>query len=224
MQLDFMFFFNSLLLGVGLAMDAFSVSMANGLNEPTMKQGKMWGIAGLFGVFQGLMPLIGYYITGIIADAFVETFEKISAWISFALLAFLGGKMLLESIRETVASKQENAEQTCQRQGACPCSSENKLKKDCSDLSFGSLVLQAIATSIDALAVGVTLQMAKMQGHLALGAWGASGLIALITLGLALFAVYLGKLIGNKLADKAGIFGGIVLLGIGVKILIEGLL
>lgn len=212
------------LLGVALAMDACAVAMTDGMTNPKMPVWKALLIAVAFGLFQGLMPLIGYYITGIIADAFVETFEKISAWISFALLAFLGGKMLLESIRETVASKQENAEQTCQRQGACPCSSENKLKQECSDLSIGGLVLQAIATSIDALAVGVTLQMAKMQGHLALGAWGASGLIALITFGLALFAVYLGKLIGNKLADKAGIFGGVVLLGIGVKILIEGLL
>ena len=101
---------------------------------------------------------------------------------------------------------------------------ENKIKKECSDLSIGTLVVQAIATSIDALAIGVTLQMAKMNGGLALGAWGASGLIGIITLGLALTAVYVGKLIGNKLADKAGIFGGAVLLGIGVKILIEGLL
>ena len=83
---------------------------------------------------------------------------------------------------------------------------------------------QAIATSIDALAVGVTLQIARLNGGLALGAWGASGLIGIITLGLALTAVYIGKLIGNKLADKAGIFGGLVLLGIGIKILIEGLL
>ena len=84
--------------------------------------------------------------------------------------------------------------------------------------------MQAIATSIDALAIGVVLQMAKVQGGLALGAWGASGLIGIITLGLALTAVYIGKLLGNKLADKAGILGGVVLLGIGVKILIEGLL
>ena len=212
------------LLGVALAMDACAVAMTDGMTNPKMPVWKALLIAVAFGLFQGLMPLIGYYITGIIADAFVETFEKISAWISFALLAVLGGKMLIESICETISSKREKAVQTCQTQGVCPCSSENKLKKECSDLSFGSLVLQAIATSIDALAVGVTLQMAKMQGGLALGAWGASGLIALITLGLALFAVYLGKLIGNKLADKAGIFGGIVLLGIGVKILIEGLL
>ncbi len=212
------------LLGVALAMDACAVAMTDGMTNPKMPLWKALLIGGAFGLFQGLMPLIGYYITGIIADAFVETFEKISAWVSFGLLAVLGGKMLIESICGIVAVKRENGVQTCQTQGACPCSSENKLKRECSDLSMGALILQAIATSIDALAVGVTLQIAKRGSGLALGAWGASGLIGVITLGLALGAVYLGKLIGNKLADKAGIFGGIVLLGIGVKILIEGLL
>ena len=212
------------LLGIALAMDACAVAMTDGMTNPKMPFWKSLLIGGTFGLFQGLMPLIGYYVTGVIADAFVNTFEKISAWVSFALLAFLGGKMLIESIGELLSAKKETVAETCQRQGACPCSSENKLKKECSDLSVGGLLLQAVATSIDALAVGVTLQMAKMQGYLALGAWGASGLIAAITLGLALFAVYLGKIIGNKLADKAGIFGGVVLLGIGIKILIEGLL
>lgn len=212
------------LLGVALAMDACAVAMTDGMTNPKMPFWRALFIAVAFGLFQFLMPLIGYYITGIIADAFVEIFEKISAWISFVLLAFLGGKMLFESIWELVAAKRAKGNQDAQTQGACPCSSENKIKKECSDLSFGGLVIQAIATSIDALAVGVTLQMAKLHGRLALGAWGASGLIGVITLGLALCAVHLGKLIGNKLADKAGIFGGVVLLGIGIKILIEGLI
>ena len=212
------------LLGVALAMDACAVAMTDGMTNPKMPFWRALLIGGAFGLFQCLMPLTGYYITGIIADAFMHTFEKIAAWVSFALLAFLGGKMLFESIREIVAAKKERSVQGRETQGACPCSSENKVKKECSDLSVCGLVLQAIATSIDALAVGVTLQVAKIQGGLALGAWGASGLIGVITLGLALTAVYLGKLIGNKLADKAGIFGGVVLLGIGVKILIEGLL
>ncbi len=212
------------LLGVALAMDACAVAMTDGMTNPKMPFWRALIIGGLFGLFQGLMPLIGYYVTGIIADAFVKTFEKISAWVSFALLAILGCKMLMEGIREILSARKEKAAQSLQRQGACPCSSENKLKKECAGLTFGGLILQAIATSIDALAVGVTLQMAKLHGGLALGAWGASGIIGIITLGLALTAVYIGKLIGNKLADKAGMFGGIVLLGIGVKILIEGLL
>jgi putative Mn2+ efflux pump MntP len=84
--------------------------------------------------------------------------------------------------------------------------------------------VQAIATSIDALAVGVTLQMAAIDGGLALGVWGATGIIGVVTLGLAIGAVYIGKLVGNKLADKAGIVGGVVLLAIGLKILIESFL
>ena len=211
------------LLGVALAMDACAVAMTDGMTNPKMPFWRALLIGGAFGLFQCLMPLIGYYITGIIADAFVETFERISAWVSFVLLAFLGGKMLFESIRELLAAKQERDEKDRETQGACPCSRENALKKECVGLSFGGLIVQAVATSIDALAVGVTLQMAKMHGGLALGAWGASGLIGVITLGMALTAVYIGKILGNKLADKAGFFGGLVLLAIGVKILIDGL-
>ena len=212
------------LLGVALAMDACAVAMTDGMTNPKMPFWRALLIGGAFGVFQCLMPLIGYYITGIVADAFVHTFEKIAAWISFVLLAFLGGKMLIESICEIVEKKNEKTQPQPQMQGVCPCSSENKLKKDCSGLSYGGLLVQSVATSIDALAVGVTLQMAKLQGGLALGAWGASGLIGIVTLGLSLTAVYIGKLLGNKLADKAGFLGGLVLLGIGIKILLEGLL
>ena len=87
------------------------------------------------------------------------------------------------------------------------------------------LTIQAVATSIDALAVGVTLQMAAIsETGLALGVWGATGVIGIVTLGLSVAAVYIGKKMGNKLADKAGLFGGIVLLAIGIKLLIEGLL
>ena len=87
------------------------------------------------------------------------------------------------------------------------------------------LFLQAIATSIDALAVGVTLKMAAISdAGLALGVWGATGVIGVVTLGLSIAAVYIGKKVGNKLADKAGLLGGIVLLGIGIKLLIEGLI
>lgn len=211
------------LLGVALAMDACAVAMTDGMTNPKIPFWRALLIGGAFGFFQFLMPLIGYYITGIIAEAFMATFEKIAAWVSFVLLAFLGGKMLWESIREMLAARSEDGEQNVQRTGACPCSRENAVKKECANLSIGGLLMQAVATSIDALAVGVTLQVAKIQGGLALGAWGASGMIGVVTLALSLAAVHLGKLIGNKLADKAGVFGGVVLLGIGIKILIEAL-
>ena len=110
------------LLGVALAMDACAVAMTDGMTNPKMPFWRALLIGGAFGLFQCLMPLIGYYITGIIADAFVETFERISAWVSFVLLAFLGGKMLFESIRELLAAKQERDEKDRETQGACPCS------------------------------------------------------------------------------------------------------
>ena len=230
------------LLGVALAMDACAVAMTDGMTKPKMPfwQALLIGLA--FGFFQFLMPLVGYYITRLVADNFVDVFESVSAWVSFGLLAFLGGKMLIESIVEIVkakkaegipvekpetvgdgsALKQEIAVKTCSvaegcESDNCPVVAEEKF-------SIGKLLLQAIATAIDALAVGVTLCSAEARSGLALGAWGATGMIGVITLALALSAVYIGKAIGNKLADKAGVFGGVVLLGIGIKILIESFL
>ena len=99
MEWSFVFFFNSVLLGVGLAMDAFSVSLANGLNEPSMKKKKMCGIAGVFAVFQALMPMIGWICVHTIVQYF-KSFEKLIPWIALLLLGFIGGKMLIEGIRE----------------------------------------------------------------------------------------------------------------------------
>ncbi len=206
-----------LLLAAALSMDACAVAMTDGMTESKMPVKKALFIGALFGFFQFLMPVIGYFIAGIIANAFLETFEKISAWISFALLAFLGGKMLIESIKEWKEKKRAQNEDLCETTGACPCSKPK--------LTVGKLLLQAIATSIDALAVGVTLQMAAIsQTGLALGIWGATGVIGVITLAFSFGAVYIGKAIGDKLSDKAGFLGGLVLLGIGIKILMEGLL
>ena len=203
-----MLVYEILLLAVALAMDACAVAMTNGMTNPKLPLKRALLIGGFFGFFQFLMPLIGYFITGIIANAFLETFEKISAWISFALLVFLGGKMLFDCILSM---------RKCKKEGVCECT--------CQDLSLSKLFMQAIATSIDALAVGVTLQMAAIsEAGLALGAWGATGVIGVITFALSVAAVYIGKLIGDKLSDKAGIFGGAVLLAIGLKILIEGLI
>ncbi len=200
-----------LLMAVALAMDACAVAMTNGMTHPKMGWKRALFIGGLFGFFQFLMPVVGYFITGIIANAFLDTFEKISAWISFALLAFLGGKMLFDAILEMRERKkaQNNAD------GALATT-------EVKTLTVGKLCVQAVATSIDALAVGVTLQMAAISATgLALGVWGATGLIGGVTFALAVGAVYIGKLVGNKLADKAGLIGGLVLIGIGLKILIE---
>lgn len=130
MQWNFMFFINSLLLGAGLAMDAFTVSLANGLGEPDMKKRKMFGVAGMFGIFQGVMPLIGWYCVHTFINYFSQ-FEKFIPWISLFLLSFIGGKMLLEAKR---GGEEENPA-----------------------IGFAGLFVQGIATSIDALSVGFTI-------------------------------------------------------------------
>ena len=199
-----------LLMSVALAMDACAVSMTNGMTAKKWRTSNVFIIALFFGVFQGAMPLIGYYITDLLAEGFREFFETASSIIAFVLLAFLGGKMIFDAIKEMRGDSEE-------------CGCEDGCIGEC--LNYGKLTLQAIATSIDALAVGITLRMAQMnEGGLALGIFGSVGVIGGITFALCIGAVYLGRAIGNKLADKAGLAGGIVLVGIGIKLLIEGLL
>lgn len=213
-----------LLLGLALSMDACAVGMTNGMTNPKLKVKGALLIGGLFGFFQFLMPLIGYYITGVIASAFLSTFEKISAWVSFALLGVLGGKMIFECVRDWIKAKREKAVcQTCFSDGDEVKTTEAGMRS-LENLSFGKLILQAIATSIDALAVGVTLQMSAITQGLVLGAWGSTLTIGVTTFILSTGAVYIGKAIGDKLADKASFFGGLVLVAIGLKILLEGIL
>ena len=131
MEWSFVFFLNSALLGVGLAMDAFSVSLANGLHDPHMSHRRGAIIAGTFGVFQAVMPLAGWLCVHTIVELF-STFEKFVPWIALALLGYIGGKMLMEGI------KGEEAEETA-------------------ELSAGALFMQGVATSIDALSVGFTI-------------------------------------------------------------------
>lgn len=220
--------FETILLGPALAMDACAVSMTDGMSYPKMNKTKVLLIALFFGFFQFLMPVIGYFITELVANAFLDTFKKISAWISFSLLAFLGGKMLWDGISEYLEAKREQTE-------ACGCMQgvENvqttgagtSLIKKNEQLTMAQLFMQAIATSIDALAVGVSLKMAAIsEAGLALGVWGATGIIGITTFAMSVGAVYIGKAVGNKLADKAEIFGGAVLIAIGLKILIESFL
>lgn len=220
----------TLLLGPALAMDACAVSMTDGMSDPKLPVKKVLLIGLFFGFFQFLMPVIGYFITGVVASVFLEAFKKISAWVSFLLLAFLGGKMLLDGIEEALENKRASKE-VC----GCMQGSENvqtvgagtdlTKKNEQKTLSYGSLFMQAIATSIDALAVGVTLQMAAIsEAGLALGIWGAAGAIGVVTFGMSVGAIYIGKAVGNKLADKAEICGGVVLILIGLKILIESFL
>jgi putative Mn2+ efflux pump MntP len=190
MDWSFVFFFNSILLGVGLAADAFSVSLANGLNEPCMKGGKMSLTAGIFAVFQGLMPMIGWICVHTVVQYF-SAFEVLIPWIALALLGYIGGKMLYEGIH-------------------CKCED-----CDCKKATLSMLLVQGVATSIDALSVGFTI--AEYNWIMALV---SALIIAAVTFVICMGGLYIGKKAGNKLAGKAGILGGAILIFIGLEIFI----
>ena len=187
---NFRFFFNSVLLGVGLAMDAFSLSMANGLNEPKMRMKKMCGIAGIFSLFQGLMPLIGWICIHTVVQYF-QSFQVLIPWIALGLLSYIGAKMILDSIK-------------CENEGICNIT-----------LTLSALLLQGIATSIDALSVGFTIADYNFPE-----AAIAALLIAAVTFVICFAGIAIGKKVGTKLAGKAGIFGGVILIGIGIEIFV----
>lgn len=195
MNWRFVFFFNSVLLGVGLAMDAFSVSMANGLNEPKMKSGRISLIAGCYGFFQFAMPMIGWICVHTIVVYF-QKFEKFIPWIALILLLYIGGKMLIEGIK---GDDDENSD------------TEKRL-------GFGTLIVQGIATSIDALSVGFTI-----ADYGALMAVVASVIIAVVTFGICIGGLIIGKTVGNKISNKATILGGVILIGIGIEIWVRGI-
>ncbi len=180
------------LLGISLAMDAFAVSITTGI---TLKNLRFWHAAkvGLFfGGFQFLMPLLGY-LAGSTVSVYIESFDH---WIAFGLLAFIGGKMLWE------------------------CVHPDKEKEDTSvsPTATGKLFVLAIATSIDALAVGISLALLKEN------IWLCAGWIGVITFALSVAGVMLGKKLGERFQRSAGVVGGVVLIFIGVKILCEHLL
>ncbi|MGN0346430.1 MAG: manganese efflux pump MntP family protein [Lachnospiraceae bacterium] len=192
MEWSFLFFVNSVLLGVGLAMDAFSVSLANGLHEPDMKKNKMSGIAGTFAFFQAAMPMIGWICVHTIIQLFAA-FEKLIPWIALLLLLFIGGKMLLEGM------KNDNVE------------NEN------TKVGFTALLIQGIATSIDALSVGFTI---AEYGFLM--ALVCALIIAVVTFVICIIGLILGKKFGTRFGNKATIIGGIILIFIGIEIFVKG--
>lgn len=194
MNWDFVFIINSILLGIGLAMDAFSVSMTNGLNEPKMKIIRMNMIAGVYALFQFIMPMIGWFCIHTIVVYF-QSFDKFIPWIALILLAYIGGKMLIEGIK----NKDEEIE------------SDRKLP-------FITLIIQGIATSIDALSVGFTIADYKL-----LSAIMTSLIIAIVTFGICMIGLLIGKKIGTKLNNKAAILGGIILIGIGIEIFVKNI-
>lgn len=194
MDWNIMFFVNSILLGIGLAMDAFSVSLANGLNEPQMKKGRMSMIAGVFAVFQAAMPMIGWICVHTIAKYF-NAFEKWIPWIALILLVYIGGGMLYEGIK---GGDDEGSS---------------------AGLGFGALMIQGIATSIDALSVGLTI-----ADYDVVMAVICAVIIAVVTFVICVVGLKIGKTVGTKLAGKANILGGVILIGIGIEIFVTGLM
>lgn len=192
MEWSFVFFFNSILLGVGLAMDAFSVSLANGLNEPKMKRGKMCRVAGVFALFQALMPMLGWICVHTIVQYF-KSFEKLIPWIALGLLLFIGGKMLVEGIKNKDSEEEKVG------------------------VGLGALLIQGVATSIDALSVGFTISDYGFVMALV-----CSLLIATVTFIICMAGLFIGRKFGTKLANKATILGGAILVFIGIEIWVMG--
>ena len=187
------FIINSALLGAGLAMDAFSVSLANGLNEPRMTLRKTCAIAGTFGFFQALMPLIGWLCVRTVAQRFTA-FQKFIPWIALTLLLFIGGSMLWEGLGR--------------KEGDAPPPA----------VGSGGLLLQGVATSIDALSVGFTIAEYPLASALT-----AALIVAGVTFLLCLTGLRLGKRFGTRLAGRASILGGVILIAIGLEILAGGI-
>ncbi len=194
MEITLPFIIKSIALGAGLAMDAFSVSLANGLNEPKMKKGRMSFIAWVFAFFQFLMPVIGWVCVHTVVQYF-RAFEKFIPWIALILLCFIGGKMLFEGIKNKDSDEEQPA------------------------VGFVALLVQGVATSIDALSVGFTISEYNWEEALI-----CCLIIALVTFFICLGGLALGKRFGTKFAGKASIFGGAILVIIGIEIFITGLL
>ena len=197
------FVLNSILLGVGLAMDAFSVSIANGLNEPGMSRKKTYGIAACYAFFQFAMPMIGWFCVHTIASYF-KVFQKFIPWIALLLLLYIGGQMLFEGIRRIKNKCEENPEN-------CGCGTKTVLTRK-------TLLIQGIATSIDALSVGFTT---ARYGTAA--AFSSSLIIAVVTFVICMIGLLFGKKFGERLSEKATILGGIILIAIGIEIFVTGI-
>jgi len=194
------FLLNSVLLGVGLAMDAFSISVANGIIEPHMRKSRMFKVAGVYAFAQFLMPMIGWFLVTTVAEIFTA-FHKFIPWIALILLLFIGGKMVFEGIKDKKNGNKKEEEE----------------KKEAAKLTWGALIVQGVATSIDALSVGFTI-----ADYSVLKAFAASLIIGVVTLVICLLGVIFGKKIGGKFVSTATIIGGVILILIGIEIFVKG--
>ena len=200
--MDFELVIRSILLGVGLAMDAFSVSLADGLSEKKLNAGRVLTISGTFAGFQFLMPLAGWILVHTAEEKFA-VLEKFIPWIALLLLLYIGGKMLFEGIRE---NRERGDDATPEEPGGRS-----------GHLSAWELIVQGIATSIDALSVGFTI-----ASYAAFTAITSSLIIGVVTLFICIAGLLLGRQIGTRLAGKASVLGGVILIAIGIEIWVKG--
>jgi len=177
-----------ILVGVGLAMDAFAVSVCKGLSMKKIKWKSVLIIAVYFGLFQAIMPVFGYFL----GSAFSTLVQKVDHWIAFVLLSIIGGNMIKESRDDEVEKRNDRVD-------------------------FKTMIVLAIATSIDALAVGVTFAFFEVNLILAIT------IIGIVTFILSVIGVFIGNKFGDKFQNKAELVGGIILIVIGLKILLEHL-
>lgn len=199
----------SVLLGAGLAMDAFSVSLADGLSEPGMSRRRMLALAGTFAAFQLAMPLIGWVLVRTAVRVFGQL-EIFIPWIALLLLLYIGGKMLAEGLREGRKAKTGSAS------FAAAVDASDKVVKR---LGAGELVVQGIATSIDALSVGFAIEQYSAAEALA-----SSLIIGAVTLAICMGGLAIGKKAGTRLAGRSAVLGGLILIFIGLEIWLRGIL
>ena len=195
--MDALFLLNSAALGVGLAMDAFSVSLANGLHEPNMTRRRMSVIAGTYAGFQFLMPMIGWILVSTIASLF-SAFQRMIPVIALLLLGYIGIKMIIDGLKE----KKEGMDQGVH-----------------SRITPKMLLIQGVATSIDALSVGFTISDYPFPMAIL-----AALIIACVTFIICLSGLFIGRKAGTRLAWRASILGGCILIAIGLEIFIKGFL
>lgn len=194
---------NSFLLGFALAMDCLALSIADGLVFGGVKKRKYFFIAAVFGIFQGVMPLLGF----LLGQVFAEWIDKYDHWIGFALLLIIGGKMVYDGIKGILKPEEEKAKK----------------------FSYSAILLQGVADSIDALAVGITmytnlgLQPSEAKGY---EVYVGFGIICLMSFAISLLGLFGGRFFNKLLKGKIGVcnlIGGIILILLGVWMLLEGL-
>ena len=220
------FFLQSIGLGAGLAMDASAVSMSNGLNEPKMSVGKKILMAATYAIFQAAMPIAGYFA----GHALIDKIGPFIPWIALVLLLFLGGKMIRDGIKEG-RKKEAEALEAADGQGLETSAESSGGEGEASvgsaaasdtarpRLTVKTLLIQALATSIDALSVGLSIADYDIPRAMI-----AAAIIAVMTFGLCMGAVFIGQKFGDRLGSKAVILGGAILIIIGIEICVTGVL